>query len=145
MTGVATHSVSCAEEGGNLKMTGHCPFCTPDPIIAENELAYVQHDSYPVSPGHLLVITFRHVADYFDTTEEERAAILKLIQEARDYLLRAHSPDGFNIGVNCGSAAGQSVPHVHFHVIPRYQGDMEDPRGGVRGVIPSKQKYHRSK
>jgi diadenosine tetraphosphate (Ap4A) HIT family hydrolase len=113
-------------------------------VVLENELAYVRRDSYPVSPGHLLVITFRHVADYFDTTEKERIAIMELVHEARDYLVKAHSPGGFNVGVNCGSTAGQSVPHVHIHLIPRYQGDMEDPRGGVRGVIPSKQKYQRA-
>jgi len=125
-------------------MAESCLLCTPQLIVLENELAYVCRDSYPVSPGHLLVVTVRHVADYFDTTENERIAIMELVHEAKDYLVKAHSPDGFNVGVNCGTAAGQSVPHVHIHVIPRYQGDMEDPRGGVRGVIPNKQKYHRS-
>lgn len=128
---------------GDPESTDPCRFCAPKSVVLENEWAYVRHDGYPVSPGHLLVITFRHVADYFNTTERERIAILELVHEARDYLLTTHSPDAFNVGVNCGAAAGQSVPHVHVHVIPRYQGDMEDPRGGVRGVIPGKQKYKR--
>jgi len=128
---------------GNPTSAKSCIFCKPELVVLENELAYVRRDSYPVSPGHLLVVTYRHIADYFDTTEEERAAMLKLVWQARDYLMDTHSPDAFNVGVNCGVAAGQSVPHVHIHLIPRYKGDMDDPRGGVRGVIPSKQKYKR--
>lgn len=104
-------------------------------------LVYVRHDGFPVAPGHLLIVTRRHVADYFDATTEEKAEILELLERARAWLRKKHSPDGYNIGVNCGSAAGQTVMHLHVHVIPRYRGDMEDPRGGVRGVIPAKQKY----
>jgi diadenosine tetraphosphate (Ap4A) HIT family hydrolase len=88
-----------------------------------------------------LIIPYRHVADYFETTVEEKAAIAEMIDRAREWVRQEHAPDGFNIGVNCGAAAGQSVMHVHIHLIPRYAGDMENPRGGVRGVIPDKQKY----
>jgi diadenosine tetraphosphate (Ap4A) HIT family hydrolase len=126
----------------NIKMADQpCLFCTPDAVVLTNELAYVRRDSYQVSPGHLLIIPARHVADYFDTTDEERAAIVELIDQSRSWLMKEYGPDGFNVGVNCGRAAGQSVMHVHVHLIPRYAGDMEDPRGGVRGVIPGKQKY----
>lgn len=118
-----------------------CLFCSPDAVALSGELVYARRDSYPVSPGHLLIIPYRHVPDYFDTTLEEKAAIVEMIDRARDWLQNEYSPDGFNIGVNCGAEAGQSVMHTHVHLIPRYSGDMDNPRGGVRGVIPEKQKY----
>ena len=120
-----------------------CPFCTNRRIVIENELAYADYDSYPVSPGHCLIITHRHVAEYFQATEEEKAAIWALVDEMKVVIDKEFSPDGYNIGVNIGRAAGQSVPHIHIHMIPRYNGDMEDPQGGVRGVIPHKRKYTR--
>ena len=119
----------------------NCPFCGPENTAFRNELAYARWDGYPVSPGHLLVIPYRHVADYFELSEEEKQAIWELIDQARDLLRHERSPDGFNVGFNAGAAAGQTVFHAHVHVIPRYAGDIEDPRGGVRGVIPGKQKY----
>lgn len=125
---------------GVTKQTG-CLFCNPAEVVLAGELVYARRDSFPVSPGHLLIIPHRHVADYFETTAQEQAAIVGMINRARDWLAREFSPDGFNVGVNCGKAAGQSVMHVHVHLIPRYTGDMDDPRGGVRGVIPDKQKY----
>lgn len=118
-----------------------CLFCAPDAVELAGELVYARRDIYPVSPGHLLVVPYRHVSDYFDTTAEEKAAIIEMIDHARDWLRKEYSPDGFNIGLNCGTAAGQTVMHAHVHLIPRYVGDMDDPRGGVRGVIPGKQKY----
>jgi len=118
-----------------------CLFCIPNEVVHEHPLGYVRRDSYPVNPGHLLVIPRRHVADYFDATAEEQAALVEMINWGREWLMREYSPDGFNVGVNCGAAAGQSVMHAHIHLIPRYAGDMENPRGGVRGVIPEKQKY----
>ena len=127
-------------------MTEHqsCFFCDEDNFITENELAYARYDKdYPVSPGHCLIITHRHVAEYFKTTSEEKAAIWALVDEMKTIIDKEFKPDGYNVGVNNGEAAGQSVPHVHIHLIPRYKGDMEDPRGGVRGVIPHKQKYVR--
>jgi diadenosine tetraphosphate (Ap4A) HIT family hydrolase len=104
----------------------------------------VRYDQYPVNPGHCLVIPHRHVAAYFDATADEKAAMWELVELIKPQLDEAFSPDGYNIGVNVGTAAGQSVPHIHIHVIPRYRGDMENPKGGVRGVIPDKQKYQKA-
>ena len=121
----------------------NCPFCRNPNIVIENELAFADYDSYPVNPGHCLIIVRRHVAEYFQATAEEKAAVWALVDEMKPIIDEEHKPDGYNIGVNIGKAGGQSVPHVHIHMIPRYKGDMEDPRGGVRGVIPHKQKYVR--
>ena len=118
-----------------------CPFCHPDSVQFENDLAYVIRDSNPVNPGHLLIIPKRHVADFFLTTEAEKAAMLSLLDEAKHYLDGKHAPVGYNIGINVGEAAGQTIFHVHMHLIPRYKGDTENPRGGVRGVIPFRQSY----
>lgn len=118
-----------------------CPFCDrADPVIA-NALAYARYDKFPVSRGHLLIIPRRHLADWFDTTTEERLALFALADEARTLLLETFAPGGFNLGINVGEVAGQTIPHVHLHVIPRYRGDARNPRGGVRGVIPAKQDY----
>ena len=87
------------------------------------------------------MVPHRVYADYFDSTEEEIVGLQALVVAAQKLLDEKYSPDGFNVGINCGVAAGQTVPHMHIHVIPRYKDDMDDPRGGVRGVIPSKQKY----
>lgn len=121
--------------------TEDCPFCHPVGVLIGNDLAYVKLDKFPVNPGHLLIIPRRHVADFFLTTEEERAAMLSLLDKAKLYLDGKHTPAGYNVGVNVGEVAGQTVMHVHLHLIPRYQGDLENPRGGVRGVIPSRQSY----
>lgn len=122
-------------------MNTNCAFCELNTYKLENDLAFVIYDKYPVTKGHVLVIPKRHVADYFDTTEEEKRAMQQLAEEIREIQKEELSPDGFNIGINCGEAAGQTIFHVHMHVIPRYKGDMDDPAGGVRGVIPEKQKY----
>ena len=120
-----------------------CPFCNPslEEIVLANDLFYARYDKFPVNPGHLLLIPFRHVAGFFEATDEEQAALLALVREAKDLLDERFHPDGYNIGVNVGTAAGQTVMHLHVHVIPRYAGDMEDPRGGVRGVIPERREY----
>ncbi len=120
-----------------------CPFCTPDArdIAAENDLAYARFDAFPANPGHMLVIPFRHTASYFDLTAEEQAAIHALIGRCREIVEERYAPDGYNIGVNIGPAAGQSVDHVHIHFIPRYLGDAEATRGGIRGVIPHRRDY----
>lgn len=123
----------------------NCPFCSEPKIVIENELALASFDSYPVSAGHCLVTPRRHVAEYFQATAAEKAAIWALVDELKPIIDRQFSPDGYNIGVNVGAAAGQSIPHLHIHVIPRYAGDVENPQGGVRGVIPHKQKYVRKK
>ena len=119
----------------------NCPFCNPDGILLENDLAYAHPDRYPVNPGHLLIIPKRHVADYFLTTAAEKTALMSLLDEAKHYLDGKQAPAGYNIGINVGEVAGQTIPHVHLHLIPRYHGDVENPRGGVRGVIPARQSY----
>jgi diadenosine tetraphosphate (Ap4A) HIT family hydrolase len=118
-----------------------CPFCLVAEPILQGDLVYALFDRFPVTPGHMLLIPRRHVADWFETTLEERQALFNLAEQARDMLLRERAPDGFNLGVNVGEAAGQTVDHVHVHLIPRYHGDVANPRGGVRGVIPAHQNY----
>ena len=118
-----------------------CVFCQMKDYILENELAYAIYDKYPVGKGHMLFIPKRHVKDFFDITKEEREAIFELIDEGKKLLDEKYSPDSYNVGINCGEHAGQTIMHVHVHLIPRYIGDMKDPTGGVRGVIPEKMKY----
>lgn len=118
-----------------------CIFCNPPEIILENDLALAIYDKYPVSLGHMLLITKRHISDFFDTTTEERQALSTLLDEAKMWLDEKYNPLGYNIGVNCGEYAGQTVMHLHIHLIPRYAGDIENPKGGVRGVIPEKRIY----
>jgi len=121
-----------------------CPFCRleGERVLAENELAVAFSDGYPVTEGHTLVIPKRHVSDYFELHQPERNAIEALLHESRQgLLLKDKSINGFNVGANVGETAGQSVFHVHIHLIPRRRGDTENPKGGVRGVIPSKQLY----
>lgn len=118
-----------------------CLFCDSSTAVLRNEHAYVRFDDYPANPGHCLIIPFRHFASFFEATAEERAAIFSIIDQARALVDEQYRPGGYNIGVNVGPIAGQSVPHLHVHLIPRYAGDVENPKGGVRGVIPSRQKY----
>jgi diadenosine tetraphosphate (Ap4A) HIT family hydrolase len=117
-----------------------CPFCNPqdDEIVAKNHLCYAIRDGFPASPGHLLVIPYRHTLDFFSMTDEEKQALVLLIGECRDVIAREFHPDGYNIGFNVGEAAGQTVMHCHCHVIPRYAGDVPNPRGGVRRVVLSR-------
>ena len=119
----------------------NCFFCNTDTYILENDLAKGRFDDYPVNPGHMEFVTKRCIPTFFDATIEEKIAIFNLIDEAKKMLDEKYGPDGYNIGMNCGIAAGQSVMHIHVHLIPRYNGDVENPRGGVRGVIPQKQNY----
>lgn len=118
-----------------------CPFCVVQEAIAQNEHAYARLDKYPVNPGHVLVIPRRHVGSFFETSWPEKQAMLNLVDEMKVLLDRQFAPAGYNIGVNIGETAGQTIMHVHLHLIPRYQGDTPNPRGGVRGVIPGKQSY----
>ena len=118
-----------------------CPFCRDVSPYLESNLAYVKHDLYPVSKGHSLIITKRHIEDYFDATDQEKSELWSLVDNAKVELQEKYSPDAFNIGINCGEIAGQTVPHLHIHLIPRYKGDVSEPAGGVRGVIPEKQMY----
>lgn len=114
---------------------GRCELCAPESVLCENELAYVRLDNHSLSPGHVLVVPKRHVADFFEMTPEEQVAVLALLREAHRQARAEHAPDGFNIGVNIGQAAGQSRMHVHVHLIPRFAGDVPDPKGGVRCVL----------
>lgn len=120
-----------------------CLFCVPRGVVRENAFAYAARDSYAVSPGHTLVIPFRHCASFFDLTPEEYSACMALVCEERLEIDQAFRPDGYNIGVNIGQAGGQSIFHVHIHVIPRYAGDHPKPQGGVRHVLPDKAHYRR--
>ena len=124
-------------------MATPCPFCSlpPERVLASNALALVIRDGYPVSPGHTLIIPRRHVGSFFEISEEERAAMLALLDGQKRALDAEYSPAGYNVGINDGAAAGQTVPHLHIHLIPRFAGDLPDPRGGVRWVMPHKAKY----
>ena len=121
-----------------------CFFCKSiknNYFYLENELAIARLDDFPVNKGHLEVILKRHIKDWWGTTLEEKIAIFNLLEEAKKMIDDKYSPDGYNIGMNLGEKAGQSVMHLHVHLIPRYDGDVENPRGGVRGIIPEKQNY----
>jgi diadenosine tetraphosphate (Ap4A) HIT family hydrolase len=120
-----------------------CPFCNPEnsTVILANDHAMAIYDSFPVTPGHTLIIPKRHISSLFEATREEQAALFDLLSAMRQLLLKERNPAGFNIGINDGPAAGQTVMHLHIHLIPRYAGDTEDPRGGVRWVMPSKAPY----
>ena len=120
-----------------------CIFCAERGSTRRNALAYCARDSFPVTPGHSLVIPRRHCASFFDLSAEEIGACVALLLEERTALDAEFHPDGYNIGVNVGQAAGQSVLHVHIHVIPRYVGDHPRPQGGVRQIIPGKADYPR--
>ncbi len=113
-----------------------CLFCTARAVTRRNELAYCTRDSYPVSPGHSLVIPFRHCASFFDLTAEEMVACMELLVQEQFALNDEFNPDGYNVGVNVNVAAGQGIFHVHIHLIPRTAGDSPRPEGGVRQVIP---------
>ena len=135
---------------GDLQRDGYgpirkqCPFCeipADREIIAENTTALAFYDGFPVTPEHTLIIPKRHVAGYFDLNQDELCNINELQFTCRNILQAKYKPQGFNIGVNVGEAAGQTIFHCHIHLIPRYTGDVANPRGGVRGVIPERQNY----
>src|SRR4051794_9488262 len=109
--------------------------------IASNDLAFAVRDAFPVNPGHTLVIPRRVVAEWWDASPAEQRAINDLVDRVKRRLDAEFAPDGYNVGFNSGIAAGQTVPHLHVHVIPRFDGDMADPRGGVRHVIPERGNY----
>ena len=121
-----------------------CIFCNPDAnreLIVESEVSYAIYDKFPINEGHALIIPKKHCDNYFDLTFIEQAACMFMLNKVKEIVSNKFNPDGFNIGINVGEKAGQTVNHVHIHLIPRYNGDVEDPKGGVRGVIPDKQKY----
>ncbi len=119
-----------------------CIFCDMKrEAIYENDRCYAIYDAYPVNPGHALIIPKRHIETYFEATAEEVLSFHKALHAVKRMVDSRYAPDGYNIGINVHEAAGQSVFHLHIHLIPRYDKDVEDPRGGVRGVIPDKRGY----
>lgn len=120
-----------------------CPFCsiTQDRILLENDSGYLISDGFPISHGHSLIIPRDHYADFFEIPEIVRTDLFRLVDDGKKVLDSKLSPNGYNIGINSGLAAGQTVPHLHIHLIPRFSGDQEDPRGGVRWIFPEKAKY----
>jgi diadenosine tetraphosphate (Ap4A) HIT family hydrolase len=124
-----------------------CPFCTLplDRVIDSNQQGQVIRDAFPISPGHTLVIPKRHVGSFFDLATDERLDLLALLDSAKAVIDREFKPQAYNIGINDGAAAGQTVPHLHIHLIPRHAGDCQDPRGGVRWIFPGKADYWSSK
>jgi diadenosine tetraphosphate (Ap4A) HIT family hydrolase len=122
----------------------NCLFCEKiddDKIIYQDSSWFAVYDNYPVSKGHVLLIPKRHVKTYFELNYVELASVGVNIGIIKRILDKKYNPTGYNIGINCGESAGQTIPHCHIHIIPRYDGDVEDPRGGVRGCIPEKMKY----
>ena len=125
-----------------------CLFCNvkESGSVYENDLAYASYDSYPVSKHHCLIIPKRHIKDYFDLTKDELVACHNLIKKVKNVIINEdETVKGFNIGTNIGKISGQSILHCHFHLIPRRKGDVENPQGGIRSVIPNKQHYKRDK
>ena len=125
-------------------MEKDCPFCLNNlnsEILLENNFSYAIYDKFPVSKGHILIIPKQHNSNYFDLSLEEQKECLILLNNAKKILDKEFKPDGYNVGININKDAGQTIWHAHIHLIPRYSGDIEEPRGGVRGVIPFKKIY----
>ncbi len=127
-----------------VKPPTDCVFCNLDSnkeLISETATAVAFLDSFPVNPGHTLIIPKRHVTDYFELTIHQQRALWLVVNRCKALIQKRFNPDGFNVGINVGETAGQSIFHVHIHLIPRYKGDVENPRGGIRGVVPGKKDY----
>lgn len=126
-----------------MQASNPCPFCTlpKGRILLSNDCGKVVRDAFPISPGHTLVIPHRHVGSMFDLQPAEWSALFELLTAAKTDLDKEFSPAAYNVGVNDGPMAGQTVPHLHIHLIPRYEGDVADPRGGVRWILPERAKY----
>jgi len=124
-------------------MKNDCIFCkiSDSEIVLRSKHSLAFYDKFPVNEGHLLIISRRHISNYFELLQKEKSDMWRLVDQASDLLKEKFSPTGFNIGINVNKSAGQTIHHVHIHLIPRFDNDVEDPTGGVRGVIPSKQKY----
>ncbi len=121
-----------------------CPFCSPTldrELITESATAYATFDKYPVAKGHTLIIPKQHITNYFELSDRAKTACWLMVDRAKNLLSPRFQPDGYNVGINIGNAAGQTIPHVHIHLIPRYSGDIENPIGGIRNVIPGKGNY----
>jgi len=124
----------------------YCLFCDRDnseknTIIVENELFYAREDNFPVSKGHSEIVPKKHVESFFELNDDELVQMFDLIKKTKNIMQERHNPDAFNIGINDGEEAGRSIHHLHIHLIPRYKGDVEIPKGGVRNVIPEKGDY----
>ncbi|HEY5235710.1 MAG TPA: HIT family protein [Rhabdochlamydiaceae bacterium] len=123
----------------------NCPFCSAhmpgERILRETEHAYAIKDLHPVSRGHILIISKEHFEHWFEAPQHVQHDVMNLAQQMKEWLHENFQPHGYNLGLNCGVTAGQSVPHLHLHLIPRYHGDSKNPRGGVRGVIEEKKNY----
>lgn len=127
-----------------IRHNSDCLFCnlaSDKTLICETATAVAFYDAFPVNKGHALIIPKRHVANYFDLSIHEQRALWLMVNHCKSVIEKKFSPDGFNVGINIGESAGQSIFHVHIHLIPRYKGDVENPKGGVRGVIPAMQSY----
>lgn len=123
-----------------------CLFCDRDNLqehvlIIENDFCYARWDKFPVAPGHCEVIPKKHIVSFFDVSDDDSIKLFILLKEVRNIVQEKFNPDGFTIGINEGEAAGRTIHHLHIHLIPRYRGDVENPRGGVRNVIPGKGSY----
>ncbi len=119
-------------------MIEHCELCIPSEVVSEDDNAYVRYDSNSLTRGHVIIVPKRHVASYFEMTGAEKVSVISLLDASKEIIDRHFSPDGYNIGVNIGKAAGQSRMHVHIHLIPRYRGDVANPSGGIRCVLARK-------
>ena len=125
-----------------VKNSSQCCFCNLDrELIIQNESSVAFYDKFPVSKGHSIVIPKKHISNYFDLSEAEQQDCWKLINEMKIFLTNKYNPDGFNVGININESAGQTVMHAHIHLIPRYRGDVQNPRGGIRHLIPGKGDY----
>jgi diadenosine tetraphosphate (Ap4A) HIT family hydrolase len=126
-----------------VSATKPCAFCTlPESRVIDNsQHGLVIRDGFPISQGHTLIIPRRHTGSFFDLDADERSDLLALLDRSKVVLDAEFSPHGYNIGINDGAAAGQTIPHLHIHLIPRYKGDCPDPRGGVRWIVPDKADY----
>ena len=120
-----------------------CLFCSlpEERIMLLNRHGLVIRDGFPISPGHTLIIPSRHISSFFELQTDERDSLFALLEESKCQLDQEYQPDGYNIGINDGSAAGQTIAHLHIHLIPRFKGDQVEPRGGIRWIIPEKAKY----
>lgn len=129
------------------RMNEQCPFCqiiesdSEGRILLESERAIAIRDGFPISEGHSLIIPKRHVASFFEISAEEQIELISLANQAKDQLDAEFQPHAYNVGINDGAAAGQTVPHLHIHLIPRYQNDVADPRGGIRWINPNRAVY----
>lgn len=122
-------------------MSDQCPFCSLSHFVPSTSVGLVVRDAFPLTEGHTLIVPRQHIASLFELTVDEQAELWQLVAQVRSSLVEQFHPDAFNIGINDGEAAGQTIPHAHIHVVPRYRGDVADPRGGVRWVIPQKAAY----